>query len=403
MRRILSCTAAAALLVAGCAGDSSEQETIGPIDSENGEDTADPTEEPATGEQPDTEDPEENDAAPVTGITITEQAELSSPWAMEFLPGTEYLLITERTGALQLRDQETEEIQEVSDAPEVDSAGQGGMHDVIAGPSFEQDQTVYLSWVQTTDDGRQGVVGRAQLNAEEPSLEHLEVIWEQDPASGNGHYSLRMVIHDDHLFVTSGDRQELEPAQDMANNLGTVVRLTLDGEPAPGNPLEDQAAPADEFWTVGHRNPLGIAVDSEGNLWSSEMGPEGGDELNLLVEGANYGWPEVSMGVHYSGEEIPDHSDDDEFEAPRAHWVPAISPGNLLIYQGELFTGWQSSALLGGLSGQNLVRVELDGVDAEQVDEWDMGDRIRALAEAPDGAIWIATDSGRLLEARPAD
>lgn len=360
-----------------------------------------------TGGEGDTSDQETVASAtssedPTTDFDAVEHDQFDSPWALEFLPGTDHLVITERTGGLMLRDQDSGEVREISGAPAVESAGQGGMHDVIASPTFEEDQTIYLSWVRPVDGGAQGVVGRAELDLDDASLGDIEEIWQQDPASGNGHFALRMVTHDDHLFITSGDRQELDPAQDMESNLGTIVRLTLDGEPAAENPFADEGDAAADFYTIGHRNPLGIATDSQGNLWSSEMGPEGGDELNLIVEGANYGWPEVSMGVHYGGGDIPDHSEGDGFEPPRAYWVPAISPGNLMIYQGDLFTGWQDSALLGGLSGQNLVRVELDGDSAEPVEEWDMGDRIRAVEEAPDGAVWIATDDGALMELLPA-
>lgn len=371
------------LLLLGCASDS-------PTDGETA--TSDP----------DTETAAEGTEDPTTDFDAVEHEQFDAPWALEFLPGTDHLVITERTGGLMLRDQDSGEVREISGAPAVDSVGQGGMHDVIASPTFEEDQTIYLSWVRSVDGGAQGVVGRAELDVDDASLGDVEEIWQQDPASGNGHFALRMQADDDHLFITSGDRQELNPAQDMESNLGTIVRLTLDGEPAADNPFADEGGAAADFYTIGHRNPLGIATDSQGNLWSSEMGPEGGDELNLILEGANYGWPEVSMGVHYGGGDIPDHSDDDDFEAPRAYWVPAISPGNLMIYQGDLFTEWQDSALLGGLSGQNLVRVELDGDSAEPVQEWDMGDRIRAVEEAPDGAVWIATDEGALMELLPA-
>lgn len=389
MHRRFSVSVLAALLLAGCAADQPADE---------------PADEPV--ESAETSVSEQAQASqeggePAAEFESTEHAQFDSPWALEFLPGTDFLLITERTGAVLLRDQQSGEVQELSGTPEVASDGQGGMHDIIAGPSFDEDQTVYLSWVRAAEGGSQGVVGRAQLDTEQANLEDLEVIWEQDPAPGDGHFSLRMLADEEHLFVTSGDRQELDPAQDMSTNLGTIVRLTLDGQPAEGNPFEHDDAPEPEFWTTGHRNPLGIAADSEGRIWSSEMGPQDGDELNLIEAGANYGWPEASMGMHYSGEDIPDHTEDDDFEAPKAYWVPAISPGNLMIYQGDLFPGWQDSAFLGGLSGQNLVRVELDGESAEPVDEWDMNDRIRALAEAPDGAIWIATDSGSLLELRP--
>lgn len=401
MRRTLALTAVASLLFVGCT----------PEDTDPPEDPQTPA--PTVGEESTPEEPSpedtasepddvETEAPAVAEFEAVEHESLNEPWALEFLPGSDALLITERGGTMQIRGQNSGEIEEVGGMPDVVAAGQGGLHDVIAGPTFEQDQTIYLSWVREADGGSQGVVGRAQLNLNQASLENLDVIWEQDPAPGDGHFSLRMIVVDDHLFVTSGDRQELDPAQDMSTNLGTIVRLTLDGEPAPDNPFADEGGVAAEFWTTGHRNPLGIALDSQGNLWSSEMGPQGGDELNLIVEGANYGWPEASMGVHYGGGDIPDHTEGDGFEAPKAYWVPAISPGNLLIYQGDLFTGWRDSAVIGGLSGQNLVRVELDGESAEPVDDWDMGDRIRAVAEAPDGAIWLATDAGGLIELRPA-
>ncbi|MGC0249047.1 PQQ-dependent sugar dehydrogenase [Pseudactinotalea sp. Z1748] len=406
MRCALMATGAA-LLLAGCAaGDpdtpADPATTAEPQTTEEHADE-DPAadEDPSDGEEsPGAEDARDDEAA-VAEFEAVEHEQFENPWALEFLPGTDLLLITERTGAVQIRDQASGEVRPVSGVPEVVPAGQGGMHDVIAGPDFEQDQTIYLSWVRAADGGSQGVVGRAHLDADRAALEDLEVIWEQDPASGNGHFALRMVVLDDSLYITSGDRQELQPAQDMGTNLGTIVRLTLEGDPAPGNPFADDGGIAAQFWTTGHRNPLGIDVDAQGNLWSSEMGPAGGDELNLIREGANYGWPEVSMGEHYDGTAIPDHAEGDGFEAPKAYWVPAISPGNLMIYTGDLFTGWADSALLGGLSGENLVRVELDRENAEQVDEWQMGDRIRALAEAPDGAIWLATDGGALMELRP--
>lgn len=339
---------------------------------------------------------------PPTGsaeFTVTEHGTFDEGWAMSFLPGTGQLLISERGGSLQLRDGDTGEVVEVSGTPEVHHAGQAGLHDVLPGPDFESDGTLYLSWVREHPDGAQGVLGRGNLDVDTGQLRDLDVIWEQEPASGNGHFALRLLIQDDHLYLTSGDREELDPAQETDNNLGAVLRLDLDGNPAPGNPWEEEPA----LWTIGHRNPLGIAEDGAGNLWVSEMGPRGGDELNLLVEGENYGWPEVSMGVHYSGVDIPDHGAEDDFRAPAEYWVPAISPGSLLIYQGELFPDWENSALLGGLSGQVLVRVELDGEDAAVVGEWDMGERIRAVEEGPDGAIWLLEDGsdGRLLELRP--
>ncbi|MDO5513252.1 PQQ-dependent sugar dehydrogenase, partial [Corynebacterium sp.] len=320
-----------AALVSGCATDSDEAGSPALSDGDRNTEAVDGTE----------------------GVTVTEHGTFDTGWAMSFLPGTDHLLVSERRGALQLRDQLTGDVHEISGVPEVHAQGQAGMHDVIPGPTFEQDGMIYLSWVRPHADGAQGVVGRGVLDVDNHRLSDLEEIWEQTPAAGNGHFSLRLLIQDDHLFVTSGDRQEMDPAQENDTNLGSVLRLTLDGEPAPGNPW------GTEQWTMGHRNPLGIAEDARGRIWVSEMGPQGGDELNLLVEGDNYGWPAASMGVHYSGAPIPDHTPGDGFHGPAASWVPAISPGNLLIYSGELFDTWADSALIGGLSGETIVRVEL--------------------------------------------
>jgi aldose sugar dehydrogenase len=337
-------------------------------------------------------------------FTVTEHGTFEEGWAMSFLPGTDHLLISERGGSLQLRDQGTGEVTRVNGTPDVHHAGQAGMHDIIPGPDFADDGTVYLSWVREHEAGAQGVVGRGILDVGTATLTDLEVIWEQTPTSGNGHFALRMLIRDEHLYLTSGDRQKFSPAQERETNLGAVLRLTLDGRPAPGNPWAEEGDTAAQLWTIGHRNPLGIAEDSAGQIWISEMGPRGGDELNLLAEGENYGWPEASMGRHYDGRPIQDHVEGDGFQAPAEYWVPSISPGSLLIYRGELFEGWEDSALLGGLSGETLVRVQLDGEDTTIAEQWDMGERIRALAEAPDGALWVLEDDrgGRLLELRPA-
>lgn len=412
MRGKLVLAVAVALGLAGCSAEEPEptspvptpaattQEPT-PADTGEAEASPEPSPEPVPS-PPDTTEasPEE----PVQDFEVTEHGQFNEPWSMTFLPGTDHLLIAEKGGSLQLRDQSSGEVREVSDAPEVRAAGQGGMHDVIPAPSFESDGAIYLSWVRDADGGSQGVVGLGNLDVEAAALEDLQVIWEQQPTGGNGHFALRMVVHEDHLFVTSGDRQALTPAQDEASNLGKVLRLNLDGTAAEGNPLGESGEVTPQIWTLGHRNPLGIAVDSQSQLWVSEMGPQGGDELNLVREGLNYGWPEVSMGIHYDGGDIPDHAEGDGYEPPRAYWVPAISPGSLMIYQGDLFTGWRDNAILGGLSGANLVRVELDGDQATPADEWDMGQRIRAVDEAPDGSIWILEDGagGRLLELRPS-
>ena len=313
------------------------------------------------------------------------------------------MLITERSGALKLRDSSSGQVRDVAGVPPVIHAGQGGLGDIAVSPTFASDKMVYLSWVRAASGGSQAVVGRARLDESVPALVGLEVIWEQTTASGSGHFSHRIAFADGHLFVTSGDRQAMAPAQGFDTNLGKVLRLDMDGRPAAGNPWASRGGVAAQFWTMGHRNPLGIAVAPDGRLWSSEMGPAGGDELNLLIAGRNYGWPLVSMGSHYGGGTIPDHSPGDGFEAPKAWWVPAISPGSLMIYRGTLFQGWAGDAFLGGLSGQNLVRVHLDGDTATVAETWPMETRVRAVAEASDGAIWLLTDGsgGQLLELRP--
>jgi aldose sugar dehydrogenase len=335
-------------------------------------------------------------------FTVVEHATFDEGWAMSFLPGTDLLAVTERGGSLQLYDPDANDARAVDGVPEVYHEGQAGLHDVIPAPSFADDGAVYLSWAREGDTVH-GVAARATLDAADAELRDLEIIWEQAPAPGAGHFALRLLVQGEHLFITSGDRQQEDPAQERDTNLGAVVRLTLDGDPAPGNPWFEDGGAAAELWSVGHRNPLGIAEDADGALWVSEMGPQGGDELNLLTEAGNYGWPDASMGVHYDGSPIPDHSEEDGFVAPAEHWVPAISPGSLMIYQGELFEEWRGDAFLGGLSGQRLVRVELEGEAAEAGQEWDAGERIRAVTEGQDGALWVLEDGagGRLLELRP--
>ena len=337
-------------------------------------------------------------------FAVTEHERFDQPWAMSFLPGTETPAITELHGAVKLRDS-SGEVRDVSGVPEVQTGGQGGMADLIPGPTFATDGTVYLSWVEADGSGLTGgVVAKATLDTVQAALTNMTKIWEQTPKGDRrGHFSLRLAIQGDHLFVSSGERQEQRPAQETDNNLGSIIRLTLDGEPAPGNPFGD-APVTDQLYTIVHRNPLGLAFDADGRLWASEMGPQGGDELNLIQPGLNYGWPNASNGIHYNGKDIPDHAEGDGYEPPKVYWDPSISPGSLMIYSGDLFPNWQGDAFLGALSGEALIRVNLDGERAAMAENWPMGDRIRAVAEGPDGAIWLLEDKrgGHLLELRPA-
>lgn len=338
-------------------------------------------------------------------LELLRHESFEDPWAMAFLPGTDALLITQRGGKLLLRDERG--VEEVGGAPEdLAVAGQGGLGDVIVGPRFSEDATIYLSWVSPDDQGRTGaVVGRGTLDVEARTLDDLTVIWRQQPkTTSDGHFSHRLAIYDNHLFVSSGDRREMTPAQSRTNTLGAIVRLTLDGDPAPGNPWADEGSPADELWSIGHRNALGLAFDADGRLWSSEMGPKGGDEINLIEEGGNYGWPEASNGSHYDGSGIPDHEEGDGFVAPKVSWNPSISPGSLMIYDGDLFPAWRGDAFVGALSGEALHRIDLDGASATKAEHFPMGQRIRAVAQGPDGTIWLLEDGAdaSLIELRPA-
>jgi glucose/arabinose dehydrogenase len=342
-------------------------------------------------------------------FAVEEVDRFDEPWAMAFLPDTGELLVTERSGTLHLLDPASGERVEVAGVPEVVDSGQGGLGDVVPAPSYDEDGRVYLSWVEAGAGGTGAVVGRAELRGGEGAtrLEGLEVLWRQTPkVDGDGHFSHRIAFSPDgeHLFVTSGERQLGDPAQDTTNNLGTIVRLTLDGRPAPGNPLEDEGGVTAEIWSWGHRNPLGLEFAPDGTLWSSEMGPEGGDELNVIEPGANYGWPEASNGSDYGGGEIPDHAEGDGYVAPVRSWNPSISPGSLMVYDGPMFPDWRGDAFLGALSGEALVRVDLDGDAAGETEVFDTGARIRAVEQGPDGAIWLLEDegAGRLLRLTPA-
>jgi glucose/arabinose dehydrogenase len=293
----------------------------------------------------------------------------------------------------------------------VDSGGQGGLMDVVAAPGFAKNRHVYFSYSAAGPGGKGVVLARGKLEgaAGDERLVGIERLFSARPfVEGNGHYSGRIAFSPDgqHLFFTNGERQKFTPAQDKTMTLGKVLRLTLDGKPAPGNPLAAQGFQP-EVWSYGHRNLLGIAFDAQGNLWEQEMGPKGGDEVNLILPGRNYGYPNVSNGSHYDGRDIPDHAPGDGYEAPKVWWNPVISPGGLMIYSGSLFPAWKGDAFIGGLSSQSLVRVDLDGQNARKGDQWPMGARIRDVDQGPDGAILVIEDGddgsqGRLLKLTPA-
>lgn len=340
--------------------------------------------------------------------------DFDTPWAIDFLPGSTWAAVTEKPGRIKLWDSRSNRTIEVTGVPAPSVGGQGGLGDILfepEGPTGNR-YPVYLSWVEAGDGGTRGaVVGRGTLvlagNA--ASLEGMTVVWRQNKVDGGGHFSHRLAVSPDrkYLFVTSGDRQKMQPAQEDDGLLGKVLRLNRDGTPAAGNPWASTAGVAAQFWSIGHRNLLGIDFAPDGRLWQIEMGPKHGDELNLVVPGKNYGWPNASMGSHYDGRDIPDHRAGDGYEAPKAYWVPAISPAGLMVYSKSLFADWTGDAFVPGLSGQSLSRVDLAGDRVVAKYDYPMGARIRDVEEGPDGAIYVLEDerdgsSGRLLKLTPA-
>ncbi|MDD1509203.1 PQQ-dependent sugar dehydrogenase [Pseudomonas sp. CNPSo 3701] len=341
-------------------------------------------------------------------FTAEPRATLDEPWAMTFLPdGT--LLVTEKRGVLKHLDPKTGKSHDIAGVPQVAYGGQGGFGDVILHPDFANNQYVYISYAKAGDgDTRGAAVARAKLQLNDDgsgALTELGVIWQQTPkVSGSGHYGHRLAFGPDgKLWVTSSERQKFTPAQDMNANLGKLVRLNDDGSLPTDNPFAGQGGVAAQVWSLGHRNMLGIAFAPDGKLWVHEMGPAGGDELNLIKRGENYGYPEVSNGDHYGGKPIPDHDTRPDFAAPKITWTPVISPAGFVIYQGERFPGWDGAGLIGGLSSHSLVRVAFDGDNAREAERYDMGARIREVEQGPDGSVWLLEDGsgGRLLELQP--
>jgi glucose/arabinose dehydrogenase len=342
-------------------------------------------------------------------FAITEVASFQSPWALAFLPDGR-LLVTEKRGALKLV-QPGGTIGDVSGVPKVDYGGQGGLGDVILHPKFADNGLIYLSYVEAGDgDTRGAAVARAKFTPDEHgggALSGVQVIWRQQPkVEGNGQFGHRLLFGaDGKLWISSGERQLFTPAQDMAVNLGKIIRLNDDGSVPADNPFADRGGVTAQIWSLGHRNPLGLAWDASGRLWEIEMGPQGGDELNLIERGKNYGWPLVSNGDNYDGTPIPDHDTAPQYEAPKLSWNPVIAPADLIVYDGAAFPEWKGNVLIAGLKSQALVRVALDGNAAHEVARYAMGKRIREVAQGPAGDVWLLEDEdgGRLLRLGQSD
>ena len=317
---------------------------------------------------------------------------LEHPWGMAFLPDGR-LLVTERPGRLRILDRDHTLSEPVEGTPEVFDAGQGGLLDVALDPDFRDNRLVYLSFAESGPGGASTALGRGRLA--DGRLEDFEVIFRQRPkVSGDAHFGGRIAFSPEgHLFLTMGERFKFEPAQAVANHLGTIVRLNRDGSAVESNPFVGDADARDEIWSYGHRNIEAAAIDPQsGDLWIAEMGPRGGDELNRPQAGRNYGWPVVSWGRHYSGLSIPDPPTHPEFADAVHHWTPVISPSGMIFYTGSMFPDWKGDMFIGGLSAQALVRLVVRGGEYMDEQRIDLGTRIRDVEQGPDGAIHVLTD-----------
>ena len=335
-------------------------------------------------------------------------SQFNSPWAMSFI-NSDKLLVTTKSGKIWLINTGGEQSL-VSGVPNVFAGGQGGLGDVVLHPNYKKNKLVYVSYINSDDAGRTryaSVIRGTLKNLDKPQLTNIETIWTQTPAqSGKGHFSHRIAFgldgtqHAGKMFITSGDRQEQTPAQKWDMALGKIIRLNEDGTIPTDNPFQDKGDLAKTFWTVGHRNALGIAFAKDGQLWAHEMGPRHGDELNLIVAGENYGWPIVSEGNHYGGTRIPAHETRPEFMDPKLYWVPTVAPSGLIFYEGDEFSEWNGNAFIGGLKSKALVRIGFNNGEPFEAERFSWSKRVREVEMGHDGAIWVLEDgsSGRLIK-----
>jgi len=335
-------------------------------------------------------------------------SQFNSPWAMSFI-NSDNLLVTTKSGKIWLINTGGEQSL-VSGVPNVFAGGQGGLGDVVLHPNYKKNKLVYVSYINSDDAGRTryaSVIRGTLKNLDKPQLTNIETIWTQTPAqSGKGHFSHRIAFgldgtqHAGKMFITSGDRQEQTPAQKWDMALGKIIRLNEDGTIPTDNPFQDKGDLAKTFWTVGHRNALGIAFAKDGQLWAHEMGPRHGDELNLIVAGENYGWPIVSEGNHYGGTRIPAHETRPEFMNPKLYWVPTVAPSGLIFYEGDEFSEWNGNAFIGGLKSKALVRIGFNNGEPFEAERFSWSKRVREVEMGHDGAIWVLEDgsSGGLIK-----
>jgi len=371
-------------------------------------------------------------------FTLTQVASFNRPWRMAFLPDGR-MLVTEKVGPVYVVTPAGEKTQ-IANVPAAAYQGQNGMLGVYLSPKYATDHSIYLTYSEPGEGGSSLAMARARLELTDKtaSLEGLEVLWRDTPKGRGGQVGAAIAFSPDgrYLFLTVGDRQRMTPAQDPDSPLGKILRLTLDGKPAPGNPMAGKTGAASrsvidpprdtelaktapvvrtetlagpnlvpsETWSTGHRTPYGLAFAPDGRLWEVEHGPRGGDELNLIEPGKNYGWPLVSYAVNYNGVPIPSPDTRPEFTKPVIYWTPIIAPGNLMFYKGAMFPQWKGSALMGGMQTQTLNRITFDGKGgATAAERWSVGHRIRDVEEGPDGALWMLEDAnpGGLYKVTP--
>jgi glucose/arabinose dehydrogenase len=371
-------------------------------------------------------------------FTMTPVATFDYPWRLAFLPDGR-MLVTEKVGHLQLVTQAGAKM-EVGGVPPVYYQGQNGLLGVFLSPHYATDHNIYLTYVEPGDYGGGFAMGRGQLNftGDRARLQGFEVLWRQMPRGKGGQPGGQIAFSPDgnSLFLTVGERQRMTPAQDINQPEGKILHLTLDGKPAPGNPFAGQTGastiplidpPANteaaktapvvstytfpgpnltpaETWSTGHRTPYGLAFGPDGRLWEVEHGPKGGDELNLIEKGKNYGWPLVSYATNYDGVPIASPDTRPDLAKPVIYWTPIIAPGNLIFYKGAMFPQWNGSGLMGGMATETLNRIVFDGKGgAKPAERWAVGHRIRDVEEGPDGALWMLEDNypGALFKVTP--
>jgi aldose sugar dehydrogenase len=391
---LLCAVAVAALALSSCGGD--------------GGTSAPPTGGVPTPAPPPPAPPPPSPPPATTAVTATTVATLSNPWAMVFLPDGR-MLITERTGNLRVVSQAGDIGPPLTGVPAVDSAGQGGLLDVALDPDFAANKRVYISFSEPGSGGTAGTaVARGTLVVAGNGIGRLDdfaVIWRQTPkVADTRHYGARMAFGPDNkLYITAGERHQGAPAQDTGVTLGKIVRINSDGSIPADNPFVVTAGARGEIWTLGHRNPYGLVFGTNGTLYESEMGPDAGDEFNIITKGANYGWRVVAEGSD-GGVALPPHSSHPEFAAPAKFWNPNIAPAGMIQYTGTRFVDWTGDFVLAGLVSQGLVQVRVSGTTASEVRRISLGQRIREVEQGPDGAIWILEDgaAGRLRKLVPA-